>query len=52
LKRAWIYQIIQEFEVGKITADERNSNMKKNKLREDNFAAVAAADEEGCRQTV
>jgi hypothetical protein len=26
--------------------------LKKNKLREDNFAAVAAADEEGCRQTV
>jgi hypothetical protein len=29
LKRAWIYQIIKEFKVGKITADERNSNMKK-----------------------
>jgi hypothetical protein len=52
LKRAWIYQIIKEFKVGKITADERNSNMKKNKLREDNFTAVAAADEEGCRQTI
>jgi hypothetical protein len=52
LKRARMYQIIKEVKVGKMTADQRHSNMKKNKPREDNFTAVAAAVDEGRRQTV
>jgi hypothetical protein len=52
LRRAWIYQIIKDAKVGQITANQRHSNMKKNKLREENFAAVAAAVEKGHRQTI